>query len=211
LAKLPSSPFVYPITDRRLAGDIAIGPIVEALCRGGVKLIQLREKGLTTRRHLEIARAAVTAAHVAGAKLLINDRVDIALLSGADGVHLGDDDLPPADARRILGADLIIGVSCHGLDDVRSALDLPIDYLAVGPVFPTDTKTLRYPVVGLELVRHAKDLTALPLVAIGGITRSNAAQVVAAGADGVAVISELMAPGEIKNRTRELIDSVATP
>ncbi|HUX08477.1 MAG TPA: thiamine phosphate synthase [Acidobacteriota bacterium] len=208
MTKLPSRPFIYPLTDRILAGSLPIGEIIEGLCSGGARLIQLREKDVTTREFLEIALEAVQAARKRGARLLINDRVDIACLADADGVHLGDEDLPAADARRLLGPKAIIGISCHSLDDVEAAAGEPVDYIAVGPVFPTETKVLRFPVVGTELVRKARRLTGLPLVAIGGIRRENAVEVIAAGADGLAVISELMVAGEIERRTRELVAAI---
>jgi len=198
--KIPPGPFVYPLTNRKLAGEAPISRIVEELCAGGARMIQLREKDVTTRTFLELALEAVSVARSYNAILMINDRVDIAMMAGADGVHLGEDDLPPADARRLLGPEAIIGLSCHSLDDVQAVAREPVDYIAVGPVFPTDTKELRYPV--------ARTLTSLPLVAIGGIGRDTAGEVVAAGADGIAVISALMAPGEVESRTRELIAAI---
>ena len=205
---LPPRPFIYPITDRKLSGDLPIGKIVRALCEGGAKIIQLREKGITTRQFWEVATEAVEVAHNRGAKLIVNDRVDIALLTGADGVHLGEDDLPADTARRILGAEKIIGLSCHSVNDVGRAHELPVDYIAVGPVYPTDTKALRYPVVGTDLITRARELTTKPLVAIGGISASNAADVMAAGADGIAVISAVMAPGEVESRTAALLKAI---
>jgi thiamine-phosphate pyrophosphorylase len=208
LTGLPSSPFIYPITDRRLAGNRPVGEIVSALCRGGARLIQLREKGLTTKEYRELAIEAVQAASEWDAALLINDRVDVALYSGAAGVHLGDDELPPAAARKVLGEGKIIGVSCHSLEDVREAVEGPIDYFAVGPVYATDTKILRYPVVDLDLVRATREITDKPMVAIGGISRESAAEAISAGADGVAVISALMAATGIEKLTRELTASL---
>jgi len=206
--KIPPGPFVYPLTNRKLAGEAPISRIVEELCAGGARMIQLREKDVTTRTFLELALEAVSVARSYNAILMINDRVDIAMMAGADGVHLGEDDLPPADARRLLGPEAIIGLSCHSLDDVQAVAREPVDYIAVGPVFPTDTKELRYPVAGTELVGRARTLTSLPLVAIGGIGRDTAGQVVDAGADGIAVISALMVPGEVESRTRELIAAI---
>ena len=130
------------------------------------------------------------------ATLIINDRVDLCLAANADGVHLGQDDLSPAAARRIFdqikdGKSRIIGFSTHNLDQVREADSLPVDYIAIGPVFATGSKANPDPVVGLEGVRRARQVTAKPLVAIGGITRLNCAQVKDSGADSVAVISDL--------------------
>jgi len=205
--RLPARPFLYPIIDRELAGGRPAGEIAAELCAAGARLIQLREKGLTTRSLRELALEAVAAAHASagGAMLLVNDRPDVALYAGADGVHLGDRDMPPEAARRVLGPEAIIGVSCHSAEDVRAADALPVDYIAVGPVYPTETKRPRFPVVGTELVSRARTLTRKPLVAIGGIDRDNAVAVVAAGADGVAVIGAVMVPGEIEVRARALL------
>ena len=205
--RLPARPFLYPIIDRELAGGRPAGEIVAELCAAGARLIQLREKGLTTRSLRELALEAVAAAHASagGAMLLVNDRPDVALYAGADGVHLGDQDMPAEAARRVLGPEAIIGVSCHNAEDVRAADALPVDYIAVGPVYPTETKRPRFPVVGTELVSRARTLTRKPLVAIGGIDRDNAVAVVAAGADGVAVIGAVMVPGEIEVRARALL------
>jgi len=205
--RLPARPFLYPIIDRELAGGRPAGEIAAELCAAGARLIQLREKGLTTRSLRELALEAVAAAHASagGAMLLVNDRPDVALYAGADGVHLGDQDMPAEAARRVLGPEAIIGVSCHNAEDVRAADALPVDYIAVGPVYPTETKRPRFPVVGTELVSRARTLTRKPLVAIGGIDRDNAVAVVAAGADGVAVIGAVMVPGEIEVRARALL------
>jgi len=158
---------------------------------GGARLIQLRDKEASARELLDQARACVKLTREAGAKLIINDRVDVALTVGADGVHLGQDDLSVEDAREILGEDKIIGVSTHSMDQFRAALETSASYIAIGPVYPTKTKENPAPVVGVELVREARRLTDRPLVAIGGITAERAPEVIAAGADSVAVISAL--------------------
>lgn len=198
----PERPFLYPITDRRLAGEHSLRAVVTALCAGGAPLIQVREKDRTTRELTDLAMEAVDAARAAGALVLINDRADVARYAGADGVHLGDDELSPAAAREFLGDDAIIGVSCHSIEDVRRAEREPVDYLAVGPIYPTGTKQLRYEVVGLDLIRAARVETDKPLVAIGGITPERAPAVLAAGADGIAVIGAVMIPSAIENATR---------
>jgi thiamine-phosphate pyrophosphorylase len=158
---------------------------------GGARLIQLRDKDASARAMLEQARACLELTRAAGAKLIINDRVDVALTAGADGVHLGQEDVSVEDAREILGADKIIGVSTHSIDQFRAALETSASYIAIGPVYQTKTKQNPDPVVGLELVRQAKALTDRPLVAIGGVTAERAPEVIAAGADSVAVISAL--------------------
>jgi thiamine-phosphate diphosphorylase len=183
-------PKLYAITDTELSNCTHV-EIVERLLAGGARLIQLRDKEASAREMFEAAQACVKLTRAAGATLLINDRVDIALATDADGVHLGQDDLTVAEARALLGPQKIIGVSTHSLAQVEAALVTSANYIAVGPIFPTTTKANPDPVVGLELLRQARTLTSLPLVAIGGITLDTAAEVVGAGADSVAVISAL--------------------
>ena len=142
-----------------------------------------------------------------GVRVLINDRVDIAMLTRADGVHLGQDDLPPPEARKLLGSDAVIGFSTHTIEQVEAAAREPIDYVAFGPVFSTSTKKNPDPVVGLDLLREAKRVVGdVPLVAIGGIDAGNMASVLAAGADSVAMISELYRGASIASHYRELLD-----
>jgi thiamine-phosphate pyrophosphorylase len=158
---------------------------------GGASFIQLRDKDAIGRELLDQTMACLKLTRRVGAMLIINDRVDVALTAGADGVHLGQSDLSVDEAREILGANKIIGVSTHSIDQFRSALDTSADYIAVGPVYPTMTKENPDPVVGLELVSEARKLADRPLVAIGGINHERAPEVIAAGADCVAVISAL--------------------
>ena len=152
----------------------------------------------------------VSRASAAGATVIVNDRADIARLAKADGVHVGQDDLEPAAARRILGDARFIGLSTHTLEQVRGALAQPVDYIAIGPVFATLTKETGYSAIGIGMVREARALIAeardqRPLVAIGGITLGNARDVVAAGAASVAVISDLLASGNPEERCREYL------
>src|SRR5439155_8132433 len=176
-------PKVYPITDVLLSG-LSHAEQVERLISGGATLIQLREKHAGSREFYYDARAALVAARNSNVRLIINDRADLALALKADGVHLGQSDIPVEAARRLLGEKAIIGVSTHDLAQVELAARMPIDYVAFGPVFTTATKGNPDPVVGLETLREARAmLTSLPLVAIGGITAANAAAVFAAGAD----------------------------
>ena len=201
-------PRVYALTDVQLSG-LSHAEQVELLVLGGASLIQLREKQMPALEFYEQAKAAVAVAERSGAQLLINDRVDVALAVGAHGVHLGQDDLPPDAARRLLGASAIVGYSTHNIDQALQAVKLPIDYLAVGPVFPTTSKTDTSPVLGLEglqAVRRA--IGEFPLVAIGGITHLNARDAVAAGADSVAVISALVSdPNRVTEMTRSLMQT----
>ncbi len=185
---LPSK--LYAITSRDLS-NCTHEEITGQLLSAGARLIQLRDKEASAKEMLEAARACLRLTRPAGATLIINDRADVALAADADGVHLGQDDLAVEEARELLGPDKIIGVSTHSLDEFREALETSANYIAVGPVFATTTKENPDPVVGLELVRAARQLTQRPLVAIGGVTIERAPGVIAAGADAVAVVSAL--------------------
>ena len=187
-------PRVYPLTDVRLTG-LSHAQQVRELIAGGATLVQLREKHSSPREFCEQARAALQVARECGVPLLINDRVDIALAIGADGVHLGQDDLPPAAARQLLGPNAIIGYSTHNLEQAQLAANLPVDYIAIGPIFQTRSKEKPDPVVGLDGLRKVREvITKLPLVAIGGIDHTNAQAVINAGADSVAVINSVLVP-----------------
>jgi thiamine-phosphate pyrophosphorylase len=165
-----------------------------AFIRAGVRLLQVRGKTLGAAALLDVSRQVVDAAG-RDVRVIVNDRPDVAVLAGAGGVHVGQDDLSPADARRLVGAERWVGVSTHTVEQARRALDEPIDYLAIGPVFATGTKDTGYDAVGLALVGDVAALArprGIPVVAIGGITLGRAADVVAAGADSVCVISDLL-------------------
>ena len=202
-------PRVYPLTDVRLSG-FSHADQVRLLSLGGASLIQLREKHQPAIQFYEQVRAAVSEARKRGVQIIINDRVDIALACGAHGVHLGQDDMPPDAARRLLGQKVIIGYSTHSVDQAQKALLLPIDYIAIGPIFNTSTKGDTSPAVGLEGLREVRKIVGdFPLVAIGGISVSNAAAVIEAGADSVALISALLSAGErITEVTRTLVQSL---
>jgi thiamine-phosphate pyrophosphorylase len=183
-------PKIYPITTAAVAATHI--EQVERMIRGGATLIQIRDKDAGMKSLLQTVRDAVAAAKPAGARIIVNDRVDVAMLAGAHGVHLGQDDLPPKEARKILGPNAIIGLSTHSVEQAVAALDEPIDYLAIGPVYQTATKTDTDPIVGLEGVAAVRNVIGdLPLVAIGGIGLNNSRDVIDAGAISVAVISGL--------------------
>jgi thiamine-phosphate pyrophosphorylase len=185
-------PKVYPITDTRLSG-LTHAEQVARLIEGGATLIQLRDKHAAPREFYREAAAALQLARDHHARLIINDRVDIALALKADGVHLGQTDMPAADARRLLGDGAIIGFSTHNPEQAKLASALPVDYLAFGPVFQTSTKVNPDPVTGLKTLKEVAAIKASrPLVAIGGVTFETAVQVLAAGADSIAVIAELL-------------------
>ena len=197
---------VYPITDLRLTG-LSHAEQVTRLIQGGATLIQLREKSLSPREFFHQAQAALEVARAHDVRIIINDRVDIALALHADGVHLGQDDMPPHAARKLLGDEALIGLSTHNPAQALSASTFPIDYLAIGPVFPTSSKNKPDPVVGLAGLREVRDAVAhLPLVAIGGITAQNIESVMKESANCVAVIGAVLAdPSNITSNTAHLI------
>jgi thiamine-phosphate pyrophosphorylase len=200
-----SLPKIYPITDCLISG-LSHAEQVEVLAAGGASLIQLREKRGSP---VEFYRQAIDAMSVArrlGVQIIINDRVDIAIAVKADGVHLGQDDLPPDRARRLLGESRVIGFSTHILQQALAADAAGIDYLAIGPVFQTSTKVNPDAVVGLETVTEVRRLVSTPLVAIGGITLETARTVIEAGANSVAVISDLLSARDITEQTRRFIE-----
>jgi len=189
-------PKIYPITDMRIA-KLSHADQVEKLIEGGAEIIQLREKYASPKDFYEFVKEALKLARRHKVKIIINDRVDIALASKADGVHLGQDDLPPEYARKILGEKAIIGFSTHNLEQAVRAARLPIDYLAIGPVFATRTKENPENVVGIEGIKNAREAVGdFPLVAIGGITLENFREVLQSGADSVAVVSNLMSDAD---------------
>ena len=199
-------PKVYPLTDVVISG-LSHAEQVKRLAAGGATIIQLREKNMAACDFYNEAKAAVEIARKAGIQLIINDRVDIALAVEADGVHLGQDDLPVESARALLGPDAIIGLSTHNLQQAEKARNLPVSYIALGPVFTTKTKTNPGPELGLSRLQQiSKVAESLPLVAIGGITQENARDVIAAGAASVAQISFLLSdPAGITSRTANLL------
>jgi thiamine-phosphate pyrophosphorylase len=197
------------VTDRRLAGGRPLEDVVEAAVRGGVTAVQLREKDCPTREFLEIARCLLSRLDRAGIPLIINDRVDIALAAGAAGVHLGQDDLPVLEARRLLGPGAIIGLSVETPEQAAAADAWDVSYLGVSPVFATPTKTGAKSPWGLDGLRRLRALSRRTLVAIGGINASNAADVLASGADGLAVVSAVCAapdPEAAARRLRDIVD-----
>jgi thiamine-phosphate pyrophosphorylase len=200
---------IYPLTDVRLSGLTHAEQVVR-LGNGGANLIQLREKSLTPREFYKQAEEALHFARQRGIRIIINDRVDIALALKADGVHLGQEDFPPEGARRLLGERAIIGVSTHDVEQARRAARLPINYLAIGPIFSTFTKNNATPPLGLAGLRDVRDAIGdFPLVAIGGITHQNAKEVLESGADSVAIISALLAnPADITELTKRLLSQI---
>lgn len=192
-----SSSRLYAILDTDLLEARGLAPldVCDVWLTGGIRLIQLRAKGMASGAMLTLAEALLVRARAAGARLIINDRADIAAMCGADGVHVGQDDLAPAEVRGMLGSEVIVGLSTHSDAQVAHAVLQAVSYVAFGPVFGTPTKDTGYDALGLEAVARAATAAraaGIPLVAIGGITRERAPDVWAAGADAVAVISDLV-------------------
>jgi thiamine-phosphate pyrophosphorylase len=186
-----SLPLLYAVVDPSLVSSISLCSFAEELSAGGVTLLQYRNKTENAREMLEQARELKRTVG-SSVKLIMNDRPDLCVAAGFDGVHVGQDDLSPDSARRVIGEKLWLGVSTHNPEQVSVADRTSADYIAIGPVFQTASKANPDPVIGLEGVRKARALTRKPLVAIGGITRENCRSVLEAGADSVAVISDLL-------------------
>lgn len=204
-------PRLYPILDVEVCCARGLDPlgVLAGWLEGGARFLQLRDKSASSATRLALADAAVALARPAGARLVINDRADIARLCGADGVHVGQDDLPVEEARRMVGRDLIVGVSTHDEAQLRAAAASGADYIAVGPIYGTATKDTGYAARGLDLVRLAASITAKPIVAIGGITLARASEVIAAGAASVAVISDLLTGNDPAARVRDYLQHLS--
>ena len=201
-------PRLYPILDTEALGRLGLplAGAAQAFLEGGAQILQIRHKGPWSREVHQSARRVADLCLRFGAALIVNDRADCARLLSA-GLHLGQDDLAPSDARAIVGPGAIIGFSSHNAGQLAAAASQPVDYVAFGPVFPTSSKQNPDPVVGLDELRRSRSLVSLPLVAIGGITAGNAAAAFAAGADSVAVIADLLREpatlGSLRHRMEE--------
>jgi thiamine-phosphate pyrophosphorylase len=196
---------LYAIMDPAQTAGWPATEVCEAWLRAGIRLIQYRDKSSSSREIFETCSDLAERVHQAQGLFILNDRADIALAAGADGVHVGQDDFPVELARCVVGPGRLVGFSTHELGQVREADRSSADYIAFGPVFETRSKAKPDPVVGLEGVRAARQATAKPLVAIGGITVENARSVIEAGADAVAVIRGLVAVDDIARRASEFL------
>jgi thiamine-phosphate pyrophosphorylase len=181
-----------------------------SLAEAGVRLLQYRNKSASARRYLDSSRSLASLLGAHGVSFFVNDRPDVALLSGADGVHVGQDDLDVEQARRVLGHDKLVGVSTHNLEQFEKTAATSADYVAVGPLFSTSSKANPDPVVGLDFLRRVRGLTVKPIVAIGGIILDRAASVIEAGADSVAVISGILSAPDPAQRARQYIEALRT-
>jgi thiamine-phosphate pyrophosphorylase len=195
---------LYAVLDRDLL-RMSAGDCVESLVVAGVELIQYRAKHSTPREYFDACVELVKRLSGRNVRLIVNDRPDIAAMAGAGGVHVGQDDMPADEARRICGLDLWVGVSTHNLDQVREANLTSADYIAVGPIFATSTKEKPDPIVGTAFIREARKLTRKPIVAIGGITLAHAGEVFAAGASSVAVARDILLASDPSARAKEFL------
>lgn len=200
-------PRLYVILDAALLTS-SERDCAEGLADAGVRLIQYRNKAAAAGQNLQTSQKLAGMLRPRGVLFLVNDRADVAHLAGASGVHVGQGDLDVAAARCLVGPDMLVGVSTHNLEQIKHAAASSADYIAVGPVFSTSTKTNPDPVVGLDLVRRARAASDKPLVAIGGITLELAASAIEAGADSVAVISGILAADDPYQRAREYLKTV---
>ncbi len=199
---------VYFVTDRDLSKGRPIEDIVEAAVKGGATIVQLREKECSTREFIEIGNRVKTILAPYKVPLIINDRLDVALAINADGIHIGQSDMPYEIARKYLGPNKIIGLSVESVQDARDAEDLDVDYLGVSPIYFTPTKTDLTRELGLAGLREIASFSRHPLVGIGGLNASNAADVIKNGGDGVAVVSAICSADDPEAATRELVSIV---
>jgi len=200
---------LYLVTDRDLSRGRLTREIVEAAVAGGITCVQLREKSLGTRAFIDEALSIRALLKTRSIPLIINDRIDVALAVEADGVHLGQQDMPIGLARKIGGDSLIIGISVESIDDAERAEREGADYIGISPVFATPTKTDTGPPLGLHGVTEIRRRVDIPLVGIGGISHANGASVIAAGADGIAVVSAIVSaadPGAAARQLRKIVD-----
>ena len=195
---------LYLVTDRELSLGRSLEEVVSEAVKGGVTVVQLREKDASTGEFIELARRLMKLLKPLRIPLIINDRVDVALAVDADGVHIGQSDMSYEDARRLLGPDKIIGLSVESFEDIEAANALDVDYIGISPVYGTPTKTDTAEPFGLEGLRKAVQMSVHPTVAIGGMNASTIAEVMAAGTDGVAVVSAICSAENIRKATSDL-------
>lgn len=195
---------LYLVTDRELSLGRSLEEVVSEAVKGGVTVVQLREKDASTGEFIELARRLMKLLKPLRIPLIINDRVDVALAVDADGVHIGQSDMSYEDARRLLGPDKIIGLSVENFKDIEAANALDVDYIGISPVYGTPTKTDTAEPFGLEGLRKAVQMSVHPTVAIGGMNASTIGEVMAAGTDGVAVVSAICSAENIRKATSDL-------
>ena len=195
---------LYLVTNRELAGDRSVEDVVAAAVKGGVTVVQLREKNCSTLEYIVLAKRIKQILKSAGVPLIINDRIDVALACQADGVHVGQNDMPYHEARRLMGPKAIVGLTVETMDQARQAENLDADYLGVSTIYGTPTKTDTINEWGLDGLQHLRGQTNHLLVAIGGINKNNAANVIQSGADGIAVVSAICVAPDPESAAKEL-------
>ena len=199
---------LYLVTDPHLSEGRSLLSIVQAAIKGGAGVVQYRDKNSGTRKMVERAKALCQVCHQSGACFLVNDRVDVALAVDADGVHVGQDDMPINIARALLGPDKLIGITVHNAEEIKAAEEEGVDYLSLAPVFATSTKPDHQTPLGPEGVRILTAKSSMPFLAIGGINHSNAAVVVRAGVEGICVVSAVLSAEDPEPAARELYNLV---
>jgi thiamine-phosphate pyrophosphorylase len=197
-------PALYAILDPEQIGGSSPDTVLRQLLRGGAKMIQLRAKAMSSRDFIQLAQKARDLTIPFDCKLIVNDRIDIALGSAADGVHLGQEDLPLEVGRKLLG-DRLIGISTHSLEQAKEAEANGADYIGFGPIFGTATKNTGYTARGLEMLARVRAAVALPIIAIGGITEANIQEVWRAGADSAAIISDILKADDVTAKVSAIL------
>lgn|SRR5574341_885387 len=200
---------LYLITDRHVT-KIPLPEAVRQALMGGVRAVQLREKDLPVRELLSLAKELRLITREFGAKLFINDRVDVAVAVDADGVHLGGQSMPASAVRRIVGNSMLIGVSTHSIQEAKEAKAQGADFITYGPVFETASKMKYWPQVGIESLKLAKNYIDIPIFALGGVKSGNIGQVIRAGADGIALISGILAADDIKRAAEDIVKQLGS-
>ena len=195
---------LYLVTDRSMSKGRSIGYVVEEAVAGGVTIVQLREKDASTREFVLLAQLLKRILEPYKVPLIINDRIDVALASDAEGLHIGQSDMPYPIARKLLGKNKIIGISVENIDDVRKSNQTDVDYIAISPVFSTGTKTNTQKPFGLSGIREVMTITRHPTVAIGGICITNAKEIMEAGVHGISVVSAIMAADDPRKSAEDL-------
>jgi thiamine-phosphate pyrophosphorylase len=200
--------FLYPILDDSRSIDVERDAL-ESI-RAGAKILQIRSKKLTKRELFDLIKKILPQCDQVSATLIVNDHVDVALLTGAPGIHLGQEDFPVLEARKLL-PNAIIGISTHNLNQIQEANNLPVDYISIGPVFETSSKKNPDPVVGISLLKKARSITQKPIVCIGGIQKKDIPTLIDEGANGIAFISELYKNDDIFGNVKRLLESFTEP
>lgn len=199
---------LYLVTDRSFLHGRDLTDVVMQAVKGGVTMVQLREKDICTSDFVDLAQGLKTALYGTGVPLIINDRIDVALAVDADGVHIGQSDMPYSIARQLMGPDKIIGLSVENFDDIEAANLLDVDYIGVSPVFATPTKTDTATPFGLNGLTRAVDMSTHPTVAIGGINGSNAREVIETGTRGIAIVSAIMGANDPTDAAQNLLKTM---